>query len=868
VGQGPEAQEIKAGKFFIGRFGDELTKSLRELGFSRSQVAMENVIACKTPPVDKRQKKGGKGPFASYMAQCEKKGKPSPIACCAPRLQHSVSQYQQIITLGDVALKAVMGPQFSIGDVQGGYYHLDNGAKVVPTIIPVRNPELMSTFKQHMGRAFRWFSGRLRWPAWNWHYAQDADDVRAFLAGPADFWAWDTETTGLEPLRCRLELLCVHRYSCRAGGQAVEHTLVIAFQAYADREFFVPVPDREETFDALRAAFWDGRVWVGANSRYYDNLAVGPSRWARETRVDAEPLVHTDIMPVHRYCWPHLPHALEYMTVTLTDAPPWKHTDTGEKASVARLGPEHDGQYSANDGATTARAGRVILTEAIANGYAERMPDSALDWSLEGLDNWARDFSCHLHRIGIAVDQRRRAVLTRRLESRAAVALFLVQEAAEALGRRGYNPNSSRQLSAILYDDLGLQPRGMTETGDWSVAMPVLRQHLLFDGLPPEVADFLYANIEYKKVTNKWLTTYLYPLRPASGLDDNGPVGSALWPDGRIRAVVNSHTPIPGRLSMSDPALQQYPVFIRWVFACALGRWMCGADAAQLHVRIAAVRWKVKELLEAFAEGFDPYCTVARTMMGKGPSGRPRWDSIPGVNPRDPRLALEKSAKKSPAAAARKVNKGVFLAGLYGAGAPTLLLQLIKEADEQGRLTSEIKGVPQVAAMQDNWLSGMPEFKRGWAREMDTAMANGKKRPDGVPWLADEVSGRPRYFFDVERDINEIYNHCTIATEAGIMKQASFIAKGLLEDEYAKNGYSREEAWCPDAGEGCVMEVHDSLSGEHSEKKIAPARAAECYAEAIRLATPPSWPKRRGAKGEELPWLDAEPTYGRSWMDA
>ncbi len=153
-----------------------------------------------------------------------------------------------------------------------------------------------------------------------------------------------------------------------------------------------------------------------------------------------------------------------------------------------------------------------------------------------------------------------------------------------------FNINSPKQLGVILFEKMGIQGGKKTKTG-YSTAADVLEK-LAADH--PFVSDIL----EYRTYT-KLKSTY------ADGLT------AFIKEDGRIHTSLNQCVTATGRLSSTEPNLQNIPMRyelgrkIRKVFTPAEGYIFADADYSQIELRILASLAGDENLIEAYRSGDD-----------------------------------------------------------------------------------------------------------------------------------------------------------------------------------------------------------------------------------------------------------------------
>ncbi len=162
-----------------------------------------------------------------------------------------------------------------------------------------------------------------------------------------------------------------------------------------------------------------------------------------------------------------------------------------------------------------------------------------------------------------------------------------------------FNINSPMQLQKILFDKLEL-PHGKKNQRGYSTGNDVLEK--LVDKHPIVEQILLYRQ------TSKLLFTYLDGLRP-------------LIKRGLVHTTFNQTLTSTGRLSSSDPNLQNIPIRsdvgkeIRKLFVSKYGVFV-GADYSQIELRLLAAFSKDENLLDSFRKGEDIHRRVASELMG------------------------------------------------------------------------------------------------------------------------------------------------------------------------------------------------------------------------------------------------------------
>ncbi|HEM5321974.1 TPA: DNA polymerase I [Streptococcus suis] len=179
----------------------------------------------------------------------------------------------------------------------------------------------------------------------------------------------------------------------------------------------------------------------------------------------------------------------------------------------------------------------------------------------------------------------------------------LTKEIYELAGQE-FNINSPKQLGAILFEDMGLplEYTKKTKTG-YSTAVDVLER------LAP-IAPVVSKILEYRQIT-KLQSTYVV------GLQD------AILEDGKIHTRYVQDLTQTGRLSSTDPNLQNIPVrleqgrLIRKAFVPSLeNSVLLASDYSQIELRVLAHISQDQHLIEAFQQGADIHTSTAMRVFG------------------------------------------------------------------------------------------------------------------------------------------------------------------------------------------------------------------------------------------------------------
>jgi DNA polymerase-1 len=331
-----------------------------------------------------------------------------------------------------------------------------------------------------------------------------------------------------------------------------------------------------------------------------------------------------------------------------------------------------------------------------------------------------------------------------------------------SLAGHEFNINSPKQLSEVLFEELKLEPTKRTgRTRVVSTARDVLDDLAASHELPALVVRWR----EIQKLKGTYVDALPLLVNPATG---------------RVHTTFNQAVAATGRLSSSDPNLQNIPIRtalgreIRSTFVAKGGHVLISADYSQIELRVLAHLSGDEALAEAFRQGIDIHDRTAERVFG----------SAEGA------LGLD-------AHELRRRAKIINYALLYGKTAFTLAKDI---------------GVPQQTAQEfiDAYFAGFPAVRTFIDRTLDEARASGVVRTmTGRRRLVPELrSKNGQIRAAAER---ETVNMPIQGTAADVLKKAMIeVAAALGRANAARRQPSR-----------MILTVHDELLFEAPEEDAA-----------------------------------------------
>jgi DNA polymerase I len=180
----------------------------------------------------------------------------------------------------------------------------------------------------------------------------------------------------------------------------------------------------------------------------------------------------------------------------------------------------------------------------------------------------------------------------------------------EMLGRP-FNLGSPKQIGEVLFGEMGLEGGKKTASGQWATDVDVL-ERLALQGqeLPRLILDWR----QLSKLKGTYTDNLIAAISPATG---------------RVHTAYAMASTTTGRLSSSDPNLQNIPIRteegrkIRKAFIAEPGHVLISADYSQIELRLLAHVGDIPQLKKAFKDGLDIHAMTASEMFDTPIEGMP-----------------------------------------------------------------------------------------------------------------------------------------------------------------------------------------------------------------------------------------------------
>ena len=263
--------------------------------------------------------------------------------------------------------------------------------------------------------------------------------------------------------------------------------------------------------------------------------------------------------------------------------------------------PAARGAEGAGEGAPASAARTAALTLALVAPLRECMARENAANVFDGIEMPLVPVLAKMERAGMLVDPDRLHSLSEGLATQIAEVERSIRDLA---GDETFNIGSPMQLSHVLFDVMGLPTKGLKKTkrGYYSTNAKVLsdlaRDH--------EIVRLILDWREKSKIKSTYLDT-LGPLRRG---------------DGRVHTTYNQTITATGRLSSSDPNLQNIPTrselgrTVKTAFSAGEGSVFLAVDYSQIELRLLAHLSGDEHLVRAFNEGEDFHAETAARVFG------------------------------------------------------------------------------------------------------------------------------------------------------------------------------------------------------------------------------------------------------------
>jgi DNA polymerase-1 len=400
------------------------------------------------------------------------------------------------------------------------------------------------------------------------------------ILSSADEFCFDTETTSLDPMQAEL--------------------VGISFSVQPYEAYYLPLGhvypgtpkqiNREHALGALKPVLENPSIKkVGQNIKY-DVLVLGHYGIA-VSGVSFDTMIASYLLNPGRSSHSLDATALEflnYKTITYKEV-----TGSGKKQiGFQEVDLQTATRYSGEDADISLRLKQLL---------EPRLREQNLEKLFRELEMPLMEVLADMERTGVKIDAEFLRHMSKKLEKETAKITRTIYE----LAGTEFNINSPRQLADILFGKLVLTPVKKTKTG-FSTDVDVLEELAHVHALPAEILKY--------RTLSKLKSTYIDAL-PAMINPKTG----------RLHTSLNQTVTATGRLSSSEPNLQNIPIRtdlgreIRRAFIAEQGASLLSADYSQIELRVLAHMSLDPALIQTFQEDQDIHTRTASEIFGLPP---------------------------------------------------------------------------------------------------------------------------------------------------------------------------------------------------------------------------------------------------------
>jgi DNA polymerase I len=404
--------------------------------------------------------------------------------------------------------------------------------------------------------------------------------------------AVDTETTGLDPMRCELVGVSLATAPGRACYIPVKHAPAEAQGSLLLGDAGAPVPPdilpRDVTLAKLKPLMADASVLKVGHNLKYDLQVLAPCGIAVAPIDDTMLLSYVLDGASHGHGMDELARLhCGHTTIKFSDV-----CGSGKtQITFDRVPLDKALAYAAEDADITLRL-HVLLKARL---LSERMVTV-----YETLERPLVPVVVAMERHGVKVDRNALQALSEEFGRR----MLDLEGEIHRLAGHEFNVGSPQQLGKVLFEEMGLPGGKKTRTGQWETRADTL-EDLAAQGhdLPARLLDWR----QLAKLKSTYADALVAQINPETR---------------RVHTSYSLAATTTGRLSSSDPNLQNIPIRteegrkIRHAFVAEPGFTIMSADYSQIELRLVAHVAEIEGLKQAFRSGADIHAITASQVFG------------------------------------------------------------------------------------------------------------------------------------------------------------------------------------------------------------------------------------------------------------
>ena len=403
---------------------------------------------------------------------------------------------------------------------------------------------------------------------------EDLDELVNRLSA-AESFAFDTETTGVNAMTAQLVGISLAAEAGKAYYIPLGHVLL-------DEVKQLPL---KQVVDRLRPIFEDSKIAKLAHNAKFDMMVLG------ECGITVNGLASDTMIAAHLLGEKALGlKALAFSKLGIEMTPISALIGTRAKQiTMAQVDIKIATSYASADADMTLRLAEILKIELQKQGLKKLFTEVEMPLVPVLL---------LMERNGVAVDTEMLKEMSRALGEQIAV----LEQKIYIEAKHEFNINSTQQLGKILFDEMQL-PNARKGKNKYSTEASVLEELVLVH----DIAKYIIEYRQLSKIKSTYIDTLPELLNPKTG---------------RIHTSFNQTRTSTGRLSSSDPNMQNIPVRgqlggqVRQAFIAAPGLNLLAGDYSQIDLRALAHLSQDEGLLRAFRSDEDIHAATASLLFG------------------------------------------------------------------------------------------------------------------------------------------------------------------------------------------------------------------------------------------------------------
>lgn len=403
----------------------------------------------------------------------------------------------------------------------------------------------------------------------------------------AETIAWDTETTGIDPMRASLVGISM------AVDEETGYYIPVGHLAEGRGTLFeMPASQQlhlEKVIEALHAPLTNPQIGKVAHNATYDLTIM------QRHGIDVQPIVFDTMLgewvrdPVSRFLGLKN-FALQELGIRMQEISDLIGTGKNQR-TMAEIPVQDVAPYAAADAVVTLRAMNYLKDKLKQKGLLELLTtlEMPLIPIIAKMESW-----------GALID----VSYLQQMSEQFSKQISTLEAKIFALCGQEFNIGSPKQLNEVLFNHLKLSTTGLKRK-QHGFSTDIVTLEALRNAHP--VIPLLIEYRELTKLKNTYIDALPTLINPATG---------------RVHTSYNQTGTSTGRFSSSNPNLQNIPIRtelgreVRRAFIAPKGYWLLAVDYSQIELRVMAHISKDKTLQQAFKDGLDIHKATAATVYG------------------------------------------------------------------------------------------------------------------------------------------------------------------------------------------------------------------------------------------------------------